>query len=261
MANPTTRGRGTASAGPRSMAAAARAAAKRTERTQRVGPGGDGPVRGAAARAVPLAKVPLEAPDDVSQARRPEEVHAGRVLVVAAERAARGARAGRLRSRICAVLAALVAAALVAAGVLGWQYAEGRDTRTARAEALVAARSAAPVVLSYDHRRLDKDFAAARTWLTGSFRDEYGRTTKTVVAPAAKKYRGTVKASVVRPPGGGSPAASVVSASRDEAVVLLFVNQVTTSTQVTGSRVDLNRVRMTLSRTNDGWKVSAVDAL
>lgn len=44
-------------------------------------------------------------------------------------------------------------------------------------------------------------------------------------------------------------------------MVLLFVNQVTKSTQVSGPRVDLNRVRMTLDRTSEGWKVSAVDAL
>jgi Mce-associated membrane protein len=69
-----------------------------------------------------------------------------------------------------------------------------------------------------------------------------------------------VKATVAQPTGG-SPSASVISASADRAVVLLFVNQVTTSTQVSGSRVDLNRVRMTLTRTSDGWKVSGVDAL
>jgi Mce-associated membrane protein len=117
------------------------------------------------------------------------------------------------------------------------------------------------VVLSYDYRRLDADFAAARGHLTGAFKDEYGRTTGKVVAPTAKKYHGVVRASVVKPPDGGAPAASVVSASPDRAVVLLFVNQVTTSTQVTGERVDLNRVRMTMTRTPDGWKVSAVDAL
>jgi Mce-associated membrane protein len=117
------------------------------------------------------------------------------------------------------------------------------------------------VVLSYDHRRLEADFTAARGHLTGAFEEEYGRTTSKVVGPTAKKYRGVVKASVVAPPDGGAPAASVVSVSPDRAVVLLFVNQVTTSTQVTGSRVDLNRVRMTMTRTSGGWKVSAVDAL
>jgi Mce-associated membrane protein len=165
---------------------------------------------------------------------------------------------GRL---LTAASAVLLVAGLVAAAVLGWQYREGQRADQARGEALAAARKAAPVVLSYDYRRLDRDFARARTHLTGGFREEYGRTTKTVVGPTARKYHGVVKAAVVEPAGGGAPAASVVSASPDRAVVLLFVNQVTRSTQVTGSRVDLNRVRMTLTRTSAGWKVSGVDAL
>ncbi|MFF8940550.1 hypothetical protein ACF08O_38805 [Streptomyces paradoxus] len=44
-------------------------------------------------------------------------------------------------------------------------------------------------------------------------------------------------------------------------VVLLFVNRVTESTQVSGPRVDVNRVRVTMADTDDGWKISAVDAL
>ncbi|MFF3325330.1 hypothetical protein [Streptomyces sp. NPDC002889] len=276
MANPTGRGSGVASPGRRSMAAAARAAAKRTER---VGPGTGMPV-GVAERgtdvstgpvAVPdvvtverpdrveRAAVPLEAPDDADQGRRPEEQHAGPVLQ-AGEPVAGAARARR-RGRFCVALAVLVTAMLAAAAVLGWKYVDGRRTDAARVQALAAAQQAAPSVLSYDYRRLERDFAAARGHLTGSFRDEYGRTTKAVVAPTAAKYHGVVKATVVKPPAGGAPAASVVSASADKAVVLLFVNQVTTSTQVTGPRVDLNRVRMTMTRTSDGWKVSAVDAL
>ncbi|MFF0000985.1 hypothetical protein [Streptomyces avermitilis] len=44
-------------------------------------------------------------------------------------------------------------------------------------------------------------------------------------------------------------------------MVLLFINQVTPSTQISGSRVNLNRARMTLTRTSDGWMVNGVDAL
>ncbi|NUL06252.1 hypothetical protein HRW07_24080, partial [Streptomyces lunaelactis] len=172
-----------------------------------------------------------------------------------------GAVGGRRRGAVSAVLAVLVVAGLVAVAVFGSAYLDGRQAETARVRALAAARKAAPVVLSYDYRRLEKDFAAARGHLTGSFRDEYRRTTTAVVAPTAKKYQGVVRATVVKPPGGGLPAASVVSASPDRAVVLLFVNQVTRSTQITGDRVDLNRVRMTLALTSQGWKVSAVDAL
>ncbi|MDQ0846012.1 hypothetical protein [Streptomyces sp. V1I6] len=256
MANPTTRGRGSTSPGRRAMSAAARAAAKRSDRV-RPGPGGstvlDTPRAPARRR--------LEAPDDASQARRDENQHVGPVVLAEEAAALRPERRRRRRARLCALLSVLVALGLTAVGVLGWEYAEGRRTDAARTEAVAAARKAAPVVLSYDHRRLEADFAAARGHLTGAFEEEYGRTTSKVVGPTAKKYRGVVKASVVAPPDGGAPAASVVSVSPDRAVVLLFVNQVTTSTQVTGSRVDLNRVRMTMTRTSGGWKVSAVDAL
>ncbi|MEW2631372.1 hypothetical protein AB0903_06860 [Streptomyces sp. NPDC048389] len=256
MAKATIRGRGSTPQGSRSMTAAARAAAKRSERV-RPGPGGDVPDTPRAP-----ARGRVTAPDDASQARRDENQHVGPVVVAEEPEAETPSSSrGRRRGRLCALLAVLVVLAVATAGVLAWEYAEGRRTDAARAEAVDAARKAAPVVLSYDYRSLDKDFAAARGHLTGAFKDEYGRTTGKVVAPTAKKYHGVVRASVVKPPDGHAPAASVVSASPDRAVVLLFVNQVTTSTQVTGERVDLNRVRMTMTRTPGGWKVSAVDAL
>jgi Mce-associated membrane protein len=162
---------------------------------------------------------------------------------------------------LTAVLAVLVVAGLVATGLLGWEYREETRTDQARTEALAAARKAAPVILSYDYRHLDRDFAAARRHLTGSFQNKYKKTTTSVVAPTAKKYQGVVTATVAKPPAGGEPAASVVSASPEKVVVLLFMNQVTKSTQVSGPRLDLNRVRMTLVDTSQGWKVSALDAL
>ncbi|MCX4820220.1 hypothetical protein OG883_09935 [Streptomyces sp. NBC_01142] len=268
MANVTGRGSGVASPARRSMAAAARAAARRTER---VGPGPGTPVRVAGGGAVASSRtgaatdlrepdtVRLEAPDDASQGRQRDDQHAGPVLH--ADDPVRGAVRGRRRALVSAVLALVVVAGLVVVAVLGREYGDGRRADRARVQALAAAQKAAPAVLSYDYRHLDRDFAAARGHLTGSFRDEYRKTTTTVVAPTAGKYHGVVRATVVKPPVGGAPAASVVSASPDRAVVLLFVNQVTRSTQVSAPRVDLNRVRMTLTLTSGGWKVSAVDAL
>ncbi|WP_308377741.1 hypothetical protein [Streptomyces sp. ISL-98] len=163
---------------------------------------------------------------------------------------------------LSAALAVLVVAGLTTTTALALDHRESQRTDQARTDALAAARQAAPTILSYDYRHLDRDFTTARGHLTGSFLKEYGRTTRTVVAPTAKKYRGVVKATVAKPPGDdGSAAVSVVSASPDKAVILLFMNQVTNSTQISGPRVDLNRVRMTLTRTPEGWKVSAVDAL
>ncbi|HCA87607.1 MAG TPA: hypothetical protein DEQ61_20330, partial [Streptomyces sp.] len=169
----------------------------------------------------------------------------------------------RKRSRTGrAVLGLIVVAGLVGTAVLGQQYREAEQTREASGEALSAAREIAPVILSYDHRHLDRDFEAAGKHLTGSFSEEYGRTTSKVVAPTAKQYKGSVKATLAKPASGGKDAAaSVVSAEPDKVVVLLFMNQVTKSSQISGPRLDLNRVRMTLVRTSGGWKASAVDAL
>ncbi|MFD8228681.1 hypothetical protein ACFV16_31600 [Streptomyces massasporeus] len=264
MANPTSRVRGAGSPAGRTMTAAARAAAKRARRPHHPEPG----------------RSAVSSPADEAPPLRTEEPGSGRTVVVdapdgawddpaepspeAAEEEPRESTRVRRSPRgklFTAASAVLLVAGLVAVAVFGWQYREGQRADRAREAALAAARKAAPVVLSYDYRRLERDFTRARAHLTGDFRDEYGRTTKTVVGPTARKYHGVVKAAVVEPAGGGAPAASVVSASPDRAVVLLFVNQVTRSTQVTGSRVDLNRVRMTLTRTSEGWRVSGVDAL
>lgn len=263
MANTSTRGRSVSSPARRSMTAAARAAAKRAQRPGTGEDGLDGLDGLDEATVVAGRTLRAEEPDPGAKDAEPDWEAPDWEAPDAGEPDPEkpSSRGRRRRGLLSAVLAVLALPALIAAVVLGLEYGDARETDQARRQALSAAQKAAPVVLSYDYRRLDRDFAAARGHLTGTFRDEYGRTTAKVVAPTAKKYQGVVEATVAKPPGGGAPAASVVSASPDRAVVLLFVNQVTRSTQVSGPRVDLNRVRMTLTRTSEGWKVSAVDAL
>ncbi|WP_031170321.1 hypothetical protein [Streptomyces durhamensis] len=259
MGNATSRGRTTGSPARRTMTAAARAAAKRAKRTEHV-KRPEGPLSPEAPLSGPTMLVEPSADgwDDPPEPS-PQCVEQDPESLAEPEGSAPPQRSAR--RRLTAVLGVLLVAGLVAVAVLGWQYTQGRRTEDARAEALMAARKAAPVVLSYDYRHLDRDFARARDRLTGHFRDEYRKTTTRVVGPTARKYHAVVKATVAEPASGGSPAASVVSASADKAVVLLFVNQVTESTQVSGSRLDLNRVRMTMTHASAGWKVSDVDAL
>jgi Mce-associated membrane protein len=267
VAKTTTRSRGSGSgSGTRhTMTAAARAAAKRAERGHlEPDPAStDEEVPGRPEAPTAGRTVLIEAPDEDGWDDPPEPSPECFEEDPPQEEGEPGpgtaGRHGR-RRLLTAALCVLLLAGLVAATVLGWRYREGVRAEQARGQALAAALQAAPVVLSYDYRHLDRDFAAARARLTGHFRDEYRKTTTTVVGPTARKYHGVVKATVAQPTGG-SPAASVISASADRAVVLLFVNQVTTSTQVSGSRVDLNRVRMTVALTSDGWRVSGVDAL
>ncbi|MFD9098516.1 hypothetical protein [Streptomyces collinus] len=255
MAHQTARTRGTGSPARRTLTAAARAAAKRTGRPAR---GAREEERTPSGRTL-LVEPPAIGWEDPPEPESPESPESFESFEGGPEDGAPPRRTGR--RVLTAVLGAVLVAALAAAAVLGWQYRQGRQTEQAGGEAVAAALKAAPVVLSYDYRHLDRDFSRARALLTGHFRDQYGKTTKAVVAPTATKYHGVVKATVATPADGGAPAASVVSAAPDRAVVLLFVNQVTRSTQVPQPRLDLNRVRMTLTRTSDGWKVSGLDAL
>lgn len=156
---------------------------------------------------------------------------------------------GRL---VLGLIAATVALAILV-GVLGWFTWQQKRTDEARTSALAAARSHAQTILSYNYQQIDADIAKGKRATTGKFRDEYAKTTSTVVKPTAIQYKAIVSAEV--------KAASVRSASPDEVVVLLFVNQKTTSTRVTGPKEDQSRVRMTLVKRGNDWLVSKIDAL
>ena len=166
------------------------------------------------------------------------------------------ARAGRRSSRadLLVLVAVLVTLSLaLTAGLLALR-ARGEDrVEQARTSALAAAEAHAVDLLSYDHRHLDRDFARARKILTGSFADDYTRTTESVVGPTAKDIKAVFTAEVA--------ASSVVRASQNRVVVLLFVNQTTTSTRLEGPKVDLNRVQLSLDRVDGEWLVSKVVAL
>ncbi|GAB3399738.1 hypothetical protein [Flindersiella endophytica] len=150
-------------------------------------------------------------------------------------------------------LAALLVVLLVLIAVFGYQAYQASRVDDARTQAVSAATTAAVDMLSYDYRHLDKDFAKAKRHLAPGFADQYAKTTTTVVRPSALKIKAVVSAQVIK--------GSVVSATPDRVVTLLFVNQTTSSTLRSGKRTDLNRVRMTMERTDDRWLVASVQAL
>lgn len=149
-----------------------------------------------------------------------------------------------------AVVTALAVAAAVALFVIDRRDQQVSDARTA---AVAAARGHAETILSYDHTTLDEDFAAALAVSTGGFADEYRETSESVVRDTATETEAVVEAETVT--------AGVVSAEPERVVVLVFVNQTTTSNRLDQAQTDLNRVRMTLVDTGQGWLVEAVEAL
>lgn len=150
-------------------------------------------------------------------------------------------------------LAALLVVLLVLIAVFGYQTYSASRLADARSEAVSAATVAATDVLSYDYRHLDKDFAKAKRHLEPKFAKQYTKTTTTLVRPTAQKTKAVVTAQVIK--------GSVVSATTDRVVTLLFVNQTSSSTLRSGKRTDLNRVRMTMQRTDDKWLVARIQAL
>ena len=139
------------------------------------------------------------------------------------------------------------------AGLLVLRVRAAAGTEQARRQGQTAAEAAAVDLLSYDYRHLDRDLARARRSLTGRFADDYAATTEKVVRPTAGQVHAVVRAEVA--------ASSVVRATADQVVVLLFVDQTTTSTRLQEPKVDLDRVRITLQPRAGRWLVSGVSAL
>lgn len=147
----------------------------------------------------------------------------------------------------------LILVVLTAAGAAWlWRMSQERNaTRAARTGAAAAAQAAAPAILSYDYRTYDASVARGRKYTAGKFAKQYASSTRELKA-SAKKEKAVVRATV--------SASGVVSASPDEVVLLLYVNQYRQNTNIDGQKVDQNRVVMTLSRRGDTWKVTKVVA-
>ena len=131
--------------------------------------------------------------------------------------------------------------------------AGGNPLEDARRVALTSARDQARLVFSYDYRHLDKDFAAARAVTTGGFRDEYDRTTAKLVGDVAPRYKAVVVADVSN--------AAVETATSTRAVVLVFLNQQSSSSLLKAPKITQSRLEMTLVRRDGDWLVEAVKAL
>jgi len=152
-------------------------------------------------------------------------------------------------SRVLAygILPALALALAVGAGYLKWSAGAADDLARARTESVQAARDDTVALLTYHADTVDKDLAAARERLTGEFKDAYGELTRQVVVPGAKEKHISSVAKV--------NAAASVSATENDAVALVYVDQ--TVTVGAGAPTDTQPVvRVTLDKVDGRWLVS-----
>jgi len=161
------------------------------------------------------------------------------------------------RSTFAIVGIALLAVALVAsAGVAAWlyfsQYRPDQQIDAAASKtALDAATNGTTALLSYSPDSLDKDFASAKSHLTGDFLSYYTQFTEQIVTPAAQQKSVKTTASVVR--------AAVSELQPNSAVVLVFVNQTTTSKENPDGAFAVSSVKVSLNKVDGTWLISSFD--
>jgi Mce-associated membrane protein len=149
---------------------------------------------------------------------------------------------------LAGILGLTLVAALVVL-VLQWRSAhEESALRRAGEDAVVAARSAAVALTSYDYRTLAADHRRVAAAGTARFRSYY----QSVSASTAKAVRAlhvTAKGSVV--------AAAPDVEDADHVRVLLFVDQRVTSARG-GTRVEQPRLSMAMVHEDGRWLVDSV---
>jgi Mce-associated membrane protein len=150
------------------------------------------------------------------------------------------------------VTALMVATLTLAAGLYFFQYRPDRHIDDAAArQAIRAASDGAVASLSYSPANMDRDFANAKSHLTGEFLGYYDKFTKELVTPMVKEKQISQTAAVVR--------AAVSELHSDSAVVLVFLNETTLSKDKPQPLTTPSSVRITLAKVNGSWLISKLE--
>jgi Mce-associated membrane protein len=155
------------------------------------------------------------------------------------------------------LVAALAVLALALAGLDGWLLTSQptSGSQVERDQALSTAKTAVPLILSYNHKQFDADVTAARARLTGRAVTDYVQAMTKTIKPTAAKVQAVVQAQTN---GAGVEA---VSSDGSQVTVVVFGEQKVTNTALKAPRIDLFRVRVTLDRVQGQWLVSKFDQI
>jgi Mce-associated membrane protein len=148
-----------------------------------------------------------------------------------------------------ALIGGLVAA-LGAAGFFGWQFVQDHQVKAAAEDAQRAAVTYAQVLTSVDSNKVDENFKAVLDGATGEFKDMYSQSS-VELRQLLIENKATAHGVVVE--------SAVQSASKDKAVVLLFVDQSVSNTKLPDPRIDRSRMKMTLEKVDGTWRASKVE--
>lgn len=148
---------------------------------------------------------------------------------------------------VWALTAALVATTVAVGATRGREWWDARQVAQANAEALATGRQLAVNFATMDYRHVDRDAARVRDGATGEFRTSYAASfdqLKKVIVENRTVSR------VERAEAG------LVSGDRDSAVVIVGVVAPTTNKALPKGERKTYRIKLTLARSGDAWKVS-----
>jgi len=143
----------------------------------------------------------------------------------------------------------------VAATVLAATLPSGAGSTGQRDQALSAAKTEVPLILSYSYKTFDADVAKAKAQLTGRAVTDYGSAMASSIKPTALKAKAVVQAQ--------TDGAGVESVSPDgqQVTVVVFGEQKVTNSSLSAPRTDLFRVRATLNLVSGRWLVAKFDQI
>jgi len=162
-------------------------------------------------------------------------------------------RALRVLANSRFVAATLVVLLLISGGVASWIYFKQYrpDQQTDPSVKRVVAASASEgttALLSYSADSLDQDFASAKSHLAGDFLNYYVQFTQQSVGPAARERSMKTTARVT--------GAAVSELHPDSAVVLVFVDQTTTTKDSPQPALVISNVWVTMTRIDGKWLIT-----
>lgn len=169
------------------------------------------------------------------------------------DESARHSRVRRWLHKVKLVPVVLVLLLVVSGGLATWlylhEYRPGQQTDAKVGQAALSAASDGTVaLLSYAPETLDRDFATAKSHLAGDFLSYYDQFTRQIVAPAAKQKSLKTTAHVMR--------AAVAELHPNSAVVLVFVDQSTTSKDSPDPSMAASSVLVTLTKVDGKWLIT-----
>jgi Mce-associated membrane protein len=153
------------------------------------------------------------------------------------------------RPVLVGAVATLLIAALASSAFLGWTLWQQRQVANAGQQAQAAAVAYAQVLTSIESDKVDENFNQVLDGATGEFKDMYSKSStqlRQLLIDNKANAHGVVVESAIQ------------SESKDKVVVLLFVDQSVSNTNVPDPRIDRSRIKMTMELADGRWRASQV---